>query len=1006
MNSYFNQKPSGSGPIRRKYIPPTGMLYLIYILLGIIVGELLGLLVCKMQVQALNPQFYHYNNSLKFPYGVNFKYNGEIYQHLERVWVVKRFNIPTANDITAMPKLPNLPDCTLRNVKNKAKQSQTWIVHTLRTICNITVPSIKLLHKTANFYNRQIKQLLEQEIIHALYGMSPIGVVSYQKAEYQMMKRSAASLKHLIPAAPTSPAHVPLAVTIMGKLSSTVANAMIKRQLAQFEKMNNLNNTTPRKRRFLFGNIVKGIASFAGPLIMKGIGSLFNFAVESVSSHIHKKRNKALAHAMTKMNSEVEVTKNQMHQLNEDFLLYGDYNLNSTEEILKVLEHVDTRTSMLEQWLNGSTKTWVYAYLNHLSGITMYSHQLQVYTTMFKERYLRLQEALYEELKMILRSIAILSRGHLPSELISPSEITKLSQQAINMVKHSHPDYVLAFTHVTDYYDMPVVTFGRDDEDRLVVCFPIFLKEFNTQPLTLYQIETVKVPILDENYVANSYTEIQPNKPYIATNKDHYIQLVLPELRMCKHIRQTHFCEEIFLVKHKSKYSCESALFYDQPRTIINEFCEIKYFYNMTVMPSVLDGGTQIVLANFANQKNLLCSHNQDLAEPLPTGSYVLVNRTLLCYCHIQIGMTAIAKTITDCADSAFPVFYYTVNLGFWNAISELVNDTYNTPLELKTFESILPIALIDYAKYPDFQDFCLENKHSTQMAQPQTVKQLKQTIKTFQNFTKHRKKLSYDQGKETAIKIKIPVKSSFMYSVIAHIYFFLGSTLGIVFAIPHIYMAIKLRKASALLGVLASHPTPAKAMSLSPTKAICHFPGISLAISVISIICVTVYLYRNCKNLTWYKGYRFNNTCTLYLFFCTETHYVPLKIGQCSGTPYMLHYTNMISDEQVMFIRGSFLCGWDQIKINWQDCVVWLNTKQIRLKNLMYVPCKDKIRFRRLLRKKYSLMLMVKQYDSWYKLPNITGNKPQTETITEIPIPQIQPRSRPGTPSIETSLY
>ena len=32
---------------------------------------------------------------------------------------------------------------------------------------------------------------------------------------------------------------------------------------------------------------------------------------------------------------------------------------------------------------------------------------------------------------------------------------------------------------------------------------------------------------------------------------------------MCKQIRHTYYCEEIFLVKHKSKHNCESAIFYN-----------------------------------------------------------------------------------------------------------------------------------------------------------------------------------------------------------------------------------------------------------------------------------------------------------------------------------------------------------------------------------------------------------------------------------------------------------
>ena len=54
--------------------------------------------------------------------------------------------------------------------------------------------------------------------------------------------------------------------------------------------------------------------------------------------------------------------------------------------------------------------------------------------------------------------------------------------------------------------------------------------------MTLYELETVKVPITDTDLAANSYTEVGTSKPYIVFNNDYYIQLCIPELCMCKQI--------------------------------------------------------------------------------------------------------------------------------------------------------------------------------------------------------------------------------------------------------------------------------------------------------------------------------------------------------------------------------------------------------------------------------------------------------------------------------------
>ena len=45
------------------------------------------------------------------------------------------------------------------------------------------------------------------------------------------------------------------------------------------------------------------------------------------------------------------------------------------------------------------------------------------------------------------------------------------------------------------------------------------------QPLTLYQLETVPVPIVDKNTKVDSYTQLQIKKPYLALNTETYIML-------------------------------------------------------------------------------------------------------------------------------------------------------------------------------------------------------------------------------------------------------------------------------------------------------------------------------------------------------------------------------------------------------------------------------------------------------------------------------------------------
>ena len=89
------------------------------------------------------------------------------------------------------------------------------------------------------------------------------------------------------------------------------------------------------------------IASAALP----AVGKLATLAVEELGAYLQRKRNKALKVALQKMDDKIGVTLNEMHQLEKDFLLYGEFDINSTKSIMELLDSLHNRTSTLENIL-------------------------------------------------------------------------------------------------------------------------------------------------------------------------------------------------------------------------------------------------------------------------------------------------------------------------------------------------------------------------------------------------------------------------------------------------------------------------------------------------------------------------------------------------------------------------------------------------------------------------------------------------------------------------------
>ena len=72
---------------------------------------------------------------------------------------------------------------------------------------------------------------------------------------------------------------------------------------------------------------------------------------------------------------------------------------------------------------------------------------------------------------------------------------------------------------------MKLVTFGIDKKINLIIQFPIFIQPYTQQLLILYQLETVPVPVIDKNIKADTYTQLQIKKSYIALNTKTYINI-------------------------------------------------------------------------------------------------------------------------------------------------------------------------------------------------------------------------------------------------------------------------------------------------------------------------------------------------------------------------------------------------------------------------------------------------------------------------------------------------
>ena len=151
-------------------------------------------------------------------------------------------------------------------------------------------------------------------------------------------------------------------------------------------------------------------------------------------------------------------------------------------------------------------------------------------------------------------------------------------------------------------------------------------------------------------------------------------------------------------MKHKTSYSCESAIYFNLESHIIKENCNFKFYFNKTgFTPTILNGGNEIVLANLPNNKHIICNVNNDIPVKIPSQPYVLVNRSVLCICSIEADNHYLLESIAACDNrNSKLIMYFTINMAFANYLDMFPNPTESFPLirDRTTYEQTLSLNL------------------------------------------------------------------------------------------------------------------------------------------------------------------------------------------------------------------------------------------------------------------------------------------------------------------------
>ena len=710
-----------------------------------------------------------------------------------------------------------------------------------------------------------------------------------------------------------------------------------------------VNNTAQTRGRRGFGSI-----------LAKAIPGLITLAIESVSSYIKGKQQQRINTAVEELRSDDNKIKNDLKQYRNELLMYGRYNLKSLRGVINTINALHKKQNHFEWAVQQKDFNFRKTDMNAMN----YNFEVMMYLKNVREEHVVSYREAVKAARDLLNGIAIVTQGRLPRALISDNQLREILGKVDAMVKRNYPDYVLAAKHISHYRDMKMVTFSVDQQAHsLILTFPAFIKNYKQPPLSLYEVETVPVPIIDKNVKADSYSQVRIEKSYIAAGTDYYIQLRISELLMCKSIRHIYYCEELFVIKHKSRHSCVSAIFYNLGPATVTKNCRFDYYYNITIPPVILDGRRDVLLANFHGPRSLKCSSvNGGLAKPAPENTYAVVNREFLCDCQLDLEHASVLRQLSSCSKSSSSKMHmkFTINLAFWEMFKK------RSP---NSASNIQP----QYAEEVQTFSVDLYDLQIGKLDQPIDLERFMETMDT------NGQKISTVEEREAEQPMQ-KIMPRWLNNVLVMTCTAMTTVLMIIILV----LLAKHFKMKALVSMLAIQtvPPPAEAVNLTATmmsamiapdpaigtKVVCAYPVAVIWQNILGYLVLIYAITQFFRPVTWCKGYKYNKKCALYIFIYDEDHerYSPLKIMSLKGQMhnYRMKYTG--EGISLTLVRS---WTYDTMTISWGGVQVMDKSDPVNLPVTVTVALRHKIMTRRIAQQLGEVQYMLKQGSSWHDI-------------------------------------
>ena len=477
----------------------------------------------------------------------------------------------------------------------------------------------------------------------------------------------------------------------------------------------------------------------------------------------------------------------------------------------------------------------------------------------------------------------------------------------------------------------------------------------------LLKADSVHVPVnshvmqIDPDIANPDITKLEIHNQYIAVSKQSYILLSNADLQSCPKVASTYYCSNMLLEKLHSVPSCLSSLYFGHDTSTIIKNCDIKYYFNFTPPPEILETETEVLLANLPEPWLVSC-RNELIPKFKEAARYTVLKTSSLCSCSLTTSVAFLPRKLAHCSaeDMQDLTFSFTTNMIAYNLFQEQLQ---LPPMITPSFN--LDHKNLSFPKLPvvsESNDAILQSEES-----PVSLKKLSNLIKS---------KAQIYKDTHAKIASDLHVSSWFKSAnSLPKAIFVLCSVAGLVGLVIALLLCLKNNKLKAIIQTLtfaaspksvAANPVHNEITISLPYEAYLYFAITNILVLLAFVAAVTAiraimrrYRAQNCVNILRLQRLvqkQQHPTVNYYLQFSKAAKFVLVHIMNDNADIGSLQCKGIISEDDIKIqLYKTFAI----LTVNWQQICLTLtaDATPIILPHLIQVPFTQFMKFKQIVK-------------------------------------------------------